>query len=117
MVTDKHLVLGHRLEGLLIHVDGERDGILLYASRHSCSEIIRIEVVHMCNRRLHLVEGAPAMDDLPSTLGIRGNHVRQGMDPLLRWNIRAQQHLVKQPFPARLGIYRLGLEHWSNDYP
>ena len=32
MVTQEKLVFGHRLEGLLIHVDGERDGILLCTS-------------------------------------------------------------------------------------
>ena len=106
MITNKHPVFGHRLEGLLIHVDGERDGILLCASRHRYSEIIGI-------KRLCLVEGAPAVDDLQSSLRIKGNHARWGMDPLLRQNLRAQQ----QPFPTRLGICRHGREHRSSGYP
>ena len=48
------------------------------------SEIIGIEVAHVINRRLHLVEGAPMVDDFQSTLWIKGHHARQGMDPLLR---------------------------------
>ena len=64
MIIDKHPVFGHQLEGLLIHVDGERDGILLYASRHKYSEIIWIEVAHMRNHRLRLVKGAPVVDNL-----------------------------------------------------
>ena len=76
MIMDKHPVFGHRLEGLLIHVDGEHDGILLCVSRHKFSEIIGIEVAHMSNRRLRLVEGAPTVDDLHSTFWIRANHAR-----------------------------------------
>ena len=107
MVTNEHPAFDHRLEGLLIHVDGERDGILLCVSRHRYSEIIRIEVVHVCNRRLCLVEGAPTVDDFQSTLWIRGHHARRGMDPLLWWNIRAQQQLVGLPF--LLGSLSTGL--------
>ena len=66
MVTDEYHVFGHRLEGLLIHVDGERDGIMLCASRHIYSKIIRIKVVHVRNRRLRLVERTPTVDDFQS---------------------------------------------------
>ena len=117
IIMDKHLVFGHRLEGLLIHVDGERDGILLCVSHHKYSKIIGTKVTHMCNWRLCLVEGAPTVDDLRSTLLIRGNHARWGMDPLLQWNIRAHQHSFKQPFPARLSVFRPGREHRSSGYP
>ena len=117
MITNKHPVFGHRLEGLFIHVDGEWDSILLCASHHRYLEIIGIEVAHMRNGRLRLVKGAPAVDDLLSTHWIRGNHACRGMDPLLRRKIHAQQHLVRQPFPSRLGVYRLVWEHRSNDYP
>ena len=67
MVTDEHPIFGHRLEGLLIQVDEETDGILICASRHKYSEIIGIKVVHVRNRRLHLVKGAPTVDDFQST--------------------------------------------------
>ena len=117
MVTNEHLVFSHRQEGLLIHVDEEYDGILLCASRHKYSEIIGIEVTHVRNRRLHLVEGASAIDDFQSTLWIRGHHARQGMDPLLRQNISAQQQLVKQPFLTSLIICKPRREHRSSDYP
>ena len=78
MITDKHPVLNHRLEGLLIHVDKEWDGILLCASRHRYSEIIGIEVAQMPNRRLGLVERASTVDDLPSTLWIDGSSSGDG---------------------------------------
>ena len=62
--------------------------LLLCTSRHRHSEIIRIEVTHVCNRRLCLVKGTPTVDDLQSTLWTRGHHAHRGMDPLLRRNIR-----------------------------
>ena len=114
---DEHPFFGYRLEGLLIHVDGEHDGILLCASCHRYSKIIRIEVAHVRDKRLRLVEGAPTVDDFQSTLWIRGHHALQGMDHLLWWKIHAQQQSVRQPFLARLGIYKFRLEHRSNDYP
>ena len=95
MFTDERPIFGHRLEGLLIHVNGELDGILLYASHHRYSEIIGIEVAYVRNQRLQLVEGALAVDDFQSTLRIKGHHARRGMDPLLRRNIRAQQQSVR----------------------
>ena len=42
----RHPVLGYRLDNLLIHVNGKRDGILICVSRHRYSKIIRIEVEH-----------------------------------------------------------------------
>ena len=78
MVTDEHPVFGHRLEGLLINVDGELYGILLYASHHLYSKIIGIEVADVRNRRLCLVEGALMVNDFHSTLWIRGHHAHRG---------------------------------------
>ena len=71
----------------------------------------------MHNWRIHLVKGALVMDDLPSTLQIRGNHARWGMDPLMWRNVCAQQHLVKQPFLARLGVRMLRREYRISSYP
>ena len=106
MFTDEHPILGHRLESLLAQVDRERDGVLLYASRYRYLKIIRIEVVHMNNRTLRLVKGAPMVDDLLSTLQIKGNQARRMMDPLMRRNMCTYQQLVRRPSPIGYGICR-----------
>ena len=62
----------------------------------------------MYDWRLRLVKGAPAMDDLPSTLQIRGNHARRMIDPFMRRNVRTQQHLVRRLSPAKYGTCGLG---------
>ena len=90
---------------------------MLFTSCHKYLKIIGIELTHMLNRRLRLVEGAPVVDDHSSTLWIKGNHARRGMDPLLQLNIRAQHHPIRQPIPARLNVCRPMREHRSSGYP
>ena len=75
------------------------------------SKIIGIEVAHIYDQTLRLVKGAPMMDDLPDTLQIRDNHVSRRSNPLMRKNVRTQQHIVKQPSPYRYGTS--GLFGWG----
>ena len=89
VIADEHPIFGLALEGLLVHVAGKRDGILLSTSSHRHPEKSGVEVVHVRERRLPLVEGAPTVNDLPSALWARSHCVRQIRDPLLRRNVRA----------------------------
>ena len=83
VIADKYPVFGHAFAGLAIHVVGKQDGILLNTSRHRHSEKSRVEVVHVRNRRLSLVERAPIVNDFPSALWSRSHGVRRRMDPFL----------------------------------
>ena len=90
VITDEHPVFGRALEGLPIQVAGERDGILLSTSRRWHPKKSRVEVAHVLNRKLPLVEGALMVDDFLSALWAMSHCIRQRMDPLLRGNVRAQ---------------------------
>ena len=89
VISDKHPVFGHVLEGLPIHVARKQDGILLNMSRHRPLEKSGVEVAHVSDRRLPLVEGAPTVNDFPSALWARSHYVYRRMDPLLRGNVLA----------------------------
>ena len=71
MIADEHPVFGHALEGLPIHVAGKRDEILLNMSRHRHLEKSGVEVAHVRNRRLSLIERASTLMIFraPSRLG------------------------------------------------
>ena len=63
MVVDAHLVFNHPLEGLSIHKAKEGDRVLLSTSHHRHSEKSGVEIVHVHNRGVHLVEGSPTIDN------------------------------------------------------
>ena len=68
MITDEHPVFGHALEGLPIQIAVEGDKILLNTSHHRYSKNSGVEVMHVCDRRLPLVKGAPTVNDFPGSL-------------------------------------------------
>ena len=82
MIADEHLIFSHALEGLPIHVAEKRDGILLNMSRHQHLEKSGVEVVHVRNQRLPLIEGAPTVNDFPGALWAKSHYVHRRMDPV-----------------------------------
>ena len=76
MVVEVHFVVGHALEEFPIHVAGEGDGVLLSMSRHRHSKESRVEVVHVCDRRLPYVKRVPSINDFPGNLWTRSHCVR-----------------------------------------
>ena len=76
MITDEHPFFSHELEGLPVYVAGEWDGILLSTSLHRHPEKSGVEVTHVYDQRLPLIEGAPTINDLPGALWVRSHCVR-----------------------------------------
>ena len=68
MVANIHPVFSHMLVGFLIHVIGEGDGILLSMSHHRYSEVIRVEFVHMWDRRVPFVKGISMVNNWPGSI-------------------------------------------------
>ena len=64
-LTDPRFLGRH---SLFIQVAGKQDEILLRTSRPRQSKESEVEVVHVHNRRLPLVEGAPTVNDLQGAL-------------------------------------------------
>ena len=89
VIADGHPVFDHALEGLPLHVAGERDRILLNTSHYRHPEKGKVKVAHVRDRRLPLVQGAPTVNDLLGALWARSHCVRRRRDPLLRRNVRA----------------------------
>ena len=63
MVTDAHPVFSHALKGLSIHEVGEGDTVLLNMSHHLNLEKSGVEIAHVRNRGVPLVEGNPMVDN------------------------------------------------------
>ena len=68
VVADEHPVFGHALEGLPIQIAGERDEVLLSTSHHQYLEKSGVEVTHVCEKILPLVNGAPTVNDFLGSL-------------------------------------------------
>ena len=63
MVTDAHPVFSHALEGFSIHEAEEGDNVLLSMSHHWHLEKSGVEIAHMRNRGVPLVEGSLVVDN------------------------------------------------------
>ena len=63
MVANMHPVLGHTLVGLFILVAGEGNGIFFKESHHKYSKIGGVELAHIGDRSVPLIEGVPMIDD------------------------------------------------------
>ena len=68
MIANEHPVLGHTLEGLLIQVAKKRDGILLNTSCRRHPKESRVEVAHVRDGRLPIVERASMINDFQGAL-------------------------------------------------
>ena len=73
VIVDEDPVFDHALEGLLIQVAGKRDRTLLRTSHHRHPKESRVEVKHVRNRRLPLVEEAPTINDFLGALRARSH--------------------------------------------
>ena len=82
MVADAHSVFSHGLEGLSIYVAGERDRVLLSMGHQPHSENSGVEIAHVRNRGVPIIEGSPAVDNRLGSLRDQGL-VRLSMDGLI----------------------------------
>ena len=65
MVADEHPVFGHALEGLLIQITRELEGVLLNKIHHWYWKKSGVDVAHVCDERRPLVKGALTVNDFP----------------------------------------------------
>ena len=63
-----HPVFSNVLVGLPIQIACIGDGILLGTSHHWYPEKSGVEIAHVCDRRVLLVEGTLMVDDFPNSL-------------------------------------------------
>ena len=108
MVVDVHPIFNHQLERLFVHKAGEGDRVLLGTIHHRHSKKSRVEIVHVRNGGIPLVEGSPLVDNRLSSLWTRDQCVHGWTVPFHLLNIRAQHHLVDHPHPARAGHSKSG---------
>ena len=63
MVVHVHPILSHEQVGLFVQIIGEGDGVFLYKHHHWYPMAGRVEVIHVSDRSIPLVEGDPTVDD------------------------------------------------------
>ena len=72
MVTDAHPVFSHALKELSIHEAGEGDTVLLSTSHNQHSEKSGVEIAHVRNKGVPLVEGSPTINNRLGGLWTKG---------------------------------------------
>ena len=82
MVAHMNSVLIHIQVGLFVQITREGDGVLLYKCHHWYSMADGVEVMHVCDRSIPLVEGTPAVDDRLGGIGTRDKRGRRRLLPL-----------------------------------
>ena len=68
MVTNAHPIFSHELKELSIHEVEEEDIVLLSTSHYQHSEKSGVEIAHVCNRGVPLVEGSPTVNNRMGSL-------------------------------------------------
>ena len=68
VVPNVHPISSHLLETLFVHQAEEGDRVLLGTSHHRHSEKSGVEIAHVYNGGVRLVEGSPPVDNLLSGL-------------------------------------------------
>ena len=102
MVADVHPIFSHPLERLFIHQVGKGDRVLLRTSHHRHLEKSGVEIAHMCDGGVPLVEGSPPVDNRLRDIWTKDQCVHGWMVPFHRLNIRAQHQPVDHPCPTRV---------------
>ena len=77
MIVDIHLVFYNVLIGPLIHVVGEGDGVLLRTSHHRDEEAMGVEVAHVRDRRIPLIQKVTFFDEQPCNFLFMCQHIRR----------------------------------------
>ena len=69
-------------------------------SHHRDAGDVRVKIVHMCDRRIPLVERVTFPNKQPGSFLIRFRHVRHRTAPLQQLDIRVEYQLIEQPCPS-----------------
>ena len=88
MVVHIHPTLGYALVRPLIQVDGEGDGVFLPTSHLLYAEVVRVNIVHLLDGRVPLVEGPPVVNECRGSFLIRSWHILRRPSPHHRLSIR-----------------------------
>ena len=82
MVTHVHSILRHVQVRLFVQITREGDGVLLYKRHHWYPMVGEVEVAHVSDRSIPMVERAPMIDDLLTGIGTRDRRDRRRLLPL-----------------------------------
>ena len=63
MIAKVHSIFSHELVGLFIQIAGEGNGVLFRKCHHLYAKAGGVEVSHISDRSVPLVEGIPAVDN------------------------------------------------------
>ena len=63
MIAKVHSVFSHALIEIFIKIVGERDGVLFRKCHHRYAKAGEVEVTHISDRSVPLVEGIPVVDN------------------------------------------------------
>ena len=63
MVAKVHSIFSHALVGLFIQIIEEGDGVLFRKCNHWYAKAGGVEVAHISNKSIPLVEGVPSVDN------------------------------------------------------
>ena len=63
MVTNIDSIFNHNLVGFFIHIAGEGNGIFFRKSHHRYSKVGEVELLHIGDKSVPLVEGVPAVNN------------------------------------------------------
>ena len=108
VVADVQPIFRHLLEGLFVHQAEEGDRILLGMSHHLHSEKSGVEIAHVRNEGVPLIEESPLVDNPLSDLWTRDWCVHGWTVTFHRLNVRAQHHPVDHPRLTRAGHSKSG---------
>ena len=99
MIVDIHPIFRHTSIEPLIHVVGEGDGVLLRTSHHWDAEDVGIEIEHVRDRRIPLVERVAFSNEQLNSFLIKCQRVRRRTGLLQRLDLQAKYQLVGWPCP------------------
>ena len=88
MVVHIHPTLGYALVRPLIQVDGEGDGVFLPTSHLLYAEVVRVNIMHLLDGRVPLVEGPPVVNECRGSFLIRSWHILRRPSPHHRLSIK-----------------------------
>ena len=95
MVTHVHPILCHAQVGLFVQITEERDGLFLYKRHHKYLIASGVEITHVSDQSIPLVEGALAIDDRLGGIGTQDKRSQRRLPPLHQNDERVKYQPVK----------------------